>query len=131
MIPASRKRSSSLRRFFSPPRLANAIRAVTFTPLSAAAFSADLDVLAIEAKDGNLHAFLGALDGGQQRRHTVGGLDDQFHDRISPDLSLSGASLRSGWHSFAVKTTTGASRAARPKDHSASSSAILLRTVSA
>ena len=45
-----------------------------------------LDVLAIEAEDGNLHAFLRALDGREQRRHAVGGLNDQFHNWISLSL---------------------------------------------
>jgi hypothetical protein len=42
-----------------------------------------LDVRAIEAEHGNLHALLRALDGREQRRHAVGGLDDQLHDGIS------------------------------------------------
>ena len=53
-----------------------------------------LDVRAIEAEDGDLHAVLRALDGREQWPHAVGGFTDQFHDAISPPPGVSSITHR-------------------------------------
>ena len=102
MIPAARKRSSSLRRFFSPPRLAKAIRAVTFTPFDHRRLQRRLNASVVEAEDDDFHAFLGVLDRRNNRRYAVAGFDNQFHVAIfslpvaRPSLIPSCAHARAG-----------------------------------
>jgi hypothetical protein len=54
-----------------------------------------LDIGAIEAEDRNLHTCVRAFDGRQQRRHTIGGFDNQFHKGLSGRSDLFAAAIRS------------------------------------